>query len=603
MHTLSASAETYRVKFLHLDREIECAADETIFHAARRTGVRIVGACGGRGACGSCMVRVHDGDVSMDEDGQSKAGKKWAHACRVRPTSDCAVEVAPRSLAKVVRADVHAHDWLGALAPAPCVRAEDVTVSEPTLDDHADDFSRVRRVLGAPVDAIDLEAARALSHVLRHNDWSARVFARDARIVGAAPPGRRSVGLAIDLGTTNVVGFLIDLQSGDRLASLGIENPQVGWGADLVSRINHAIGARKHQDELRRAACTAIEALAHDLTHAVGLHASDIRDVAICGNTAMQHLLLGLPVRQLGRAPFVAVVHTPMNVAARDLDLNFAPGASIHIAGNVGGFVGSDHVAALLATRDRWMQAGVTLVMDIGTNTEISLMCDGAIVSASCPSGPALEGGHVSCGMRAADGAIERVSIVDGRLAVKTIGGDDPVGVCGSGILDAMSASLRLGLLDTGGRIRAGHPDVLSDHGRRAIRLAEGVHVTQADVRAVQLAKAAVRTGVDLLLQRMGLTEQHIDRFILAGAFGAYIDLASAIDVGLLPRLPLDRIVQVGNAAGVGVARMLASREERTAAREIAARCAYVELSTNPQFQKRFMKNIGFEAVREECAS
>lgn len=596
------AAASYRIRFLHLDREIECAADETVFHAARRAGVRIVGACGGRGACGSCMVRAHEGKLTDDTGVEIEGGRKWAHACRVRPTADCAIEIAPRSLAQVSRADVHAHDQVE-IAPAPAVAFEDVTTPEATLLDHADDFSRVRRALQGQVETIDIEAARALPQILRDHAWAARIFMREGRIVGVGAPGRRAIGLAVDLGTTNVVGFLLDLETGARLASLGIENPQVAWGADLVSRINHAIGGRRRQDELQAAARTAINALGHDLARAVGLHAHDIRDVAICGNTAMQHLLLGLPVRQLGRAPFVAAAHDVMDLLARDLGFDFAAGARVHVAGNVGGFVGSDHVAALLATRDRWRQAGVSLVMDIGTNTEISLMHDGQIVSASCPSGPALEGGHISCGMRAADGAIERVTIRQDRLRFATIGDAAPVGVCGSGVLDVISAGLRIGLIDKGGRIGGGHADIVVDEGRRAIRLADGVHVVQNDVRAVQLAKSAVRTGVDLLLEQMELTEDRIDRFILAGAFGAYIDLDSAMDIGLLPRLPREKFAQVGNAAGVGVARMLASTEERRVAREIATRCAYVELSTNPQFQKRFMKNIGFSGFREERAS
>ncbi|MCB9997487.1 MAG: DUF4445 domain-containing protein [Methylobacteriaceae bacterium] len=596
------NSTTYRVRFAHIDREIDCAADETIFQAARRCGVRIVGACGGRGACGSCMVRAHDGRLTDDDGAEFEGGRKWAHACRVRPVADCAVEIAPRSLAQVTRADVHAQDETD-IVPAPAVSFEDVTVAPATLVDHADDFSRVRRAMGARVETIDIDAARALPQVLRDNEWSARIFARERCIVGVGAKGSRAVGLAIDLGTTNVVGFLLDLETGARLASLGIENPQVAWGADLVSRINHAAGGRRQQDELQAAARTAINALGHDLTRAFGLAAHDIRDVTICGNTAMQHLLLGLPVRQLGRAPFVAAAHDAIDLAARDLGFDFAAGARVHVAGNVGGFVGSDHVTALLATRARWEQSGLSLVMDIGTNTEISLMCDGKIVSASCPSGPALEGGHISCGMRAADGAIERVTIENGRLRIATIANVAPVGVCGSGVLDAIAAGLRLGLVDKGGRIGEGHADILVDQGRRAIRLADGVQVVQNDVRAVQLAKSAVRTGVDLLLDHMGMSEDRIDRFIIAGAFGAYIDLDSAMAIGLLPRLAREKFVQVGNAAGVGIARMLASTVERELAREIAARCAYVELSTDPQFQKRFMKNIRFSNFTEERAS
>ena len=259
---------------------------------------------------------------------------------------------------------------------------------------------------------------------------------RGQELIGFAAPGAPLLGLAVDLGTTNAAAFLIDLATGARIASLGIENPQAAWGADLISRINYAIGSAENAAELQRAAVMGINALAHDLCFAVGAKVGDIADVALCANTAMQHLLLGLPVRQLGRAPFVAAVRRGMDVLARDLGLNFGAGTRVHFSPNIGGFVGGDHVTAMLATRPVWEKAGTSLVMDIGTNTEISLIHNGEIVSASCPSGPALEGGHISCGMRAADGAIERVRINDeGRIAIATIGHKPAIGLCGSGVL------------------------------------------------------------------------------------------------------------------------------------------------------------------------
>ena len=409
------------------------------------------------------------------------------------------------------------------------------------------------------------------------------------------------MGLAIDLGTTNVAGFLIDLMTGARLASLGVENPQVAWGADVVTRLDRALAGPEPQEELRAAAALAIQSLARDLAEAVGRTEADIFDVAVCGNTAMQHLLLGLPVRQLARAPFVAAVSGAVDVAAHDLGLSFAPSARVYAAPGVGGFVGSDHVATLLATRALWAEGGATLVMDIGTNTEISLVSGDRILSVSCPSGPALEGGAIACGMRAAEGAIERVGVENGGFVVTTIGGGEAVGICGSGVLDAIAAALRLGLLDKGGRIQDNNEGVVRLDGKPAIALTADVHILQADVRAVQLAKAAIRTGVDLLLDLFAVAEPDVDRFVIAGAFGQYVDVASAVAIGLLPPLPLDRYAQVGNAAGVGVARMLASTAERAQASEIAGRCRYVELGALPQFQSRFMKNIGF-AVTERGA-
>ena len=242
----------------------------------------------------------------------------------------------------------------------------------------------------------------------------------------------------------------------------------------------------------------------------------------------MHHLLLGLPVRQLGRAPFVATLREALDLKARDLGLSVAPGAYVHLAANIGGFVGGDHVTALIATEPHWTASTTSLVMDIGTNTEISLIHRGEILTASCPSGPALEGGHISCGMRAAEGAIERVSYDGDALKIGVIGKHRPVGLCGSGVLDCIAALRAGNLLDARGRLTGPHPAIVEDEGLRAVTLAPNVHFTQRDVRAVQLAKSAIQTGIELLLGEAQLAARDIERVIIAGAFGAYIDVASA---------------------------------------------------------------------------
>ena len=596
------SEPSHTLSFPQLARTIAARESETLFQSARRGGVRIVGACGGRGSCGTCVVRVvageveHQGEDRGEDHGEAGGDRKWLRACRVSARSDCTVEVAPRSLAPVVRAEAEVAGAAETLAVDTLISARDIAVDKPSLNDPASDLERLRRALAATTGTIDIAAARQLPGLLRDGDWSLRARLRGDELIGVAPAGSPSLGLAVDLGTTNVAAFLVDLASGARLVSLGIENPQTAWGADVISRINHAVRQPEGGEELRLAARSAIEALAHDLCHAVGADTGDIVDLAVCGNTAMHHLLLGLPVSQLGRAPFVAALQDGVQIKARDLGLSFCPGAQVHVAPNIGGFVGGDHVTALLATEERWRAGGTSLVMDIGTNTEITLIHDGRFLSASCPSGPALEGGHISCGMRAAEGAIERVSLVDGRIAVTVIGDQEPVGLCGSGVLDALATLHRAGIVDHRGRIASGHPDVLETAGKRVAVLAPGVHFTQDDVRAVQLAKAAIRAGVELLLEAAGLREGVIERFIIAGAFGAYIDVASGIATGLFPDLPPARFEQVGNAAGLGIRQMLASQRARSRAGELAAACRYVELSTIAGFQKCFIKHLGFPA-------
>jgi uncharacterized 2Fe-2S/4Fe-4S cluster protein (DUF4445 family) len=591
------STSNHKLRFPNLDREISSREDETLFQSARRHGVRIVGACGGRGTCGSCVVRIDEGKVSH-VNGEAVNRRKWQRACQLHAHSDCTVEVAPRSLAPVVRAEADT-GTVERLPLQSAVQGRDLTLPAASLRDTLSDHDRVLRALDDTHLTIDLAASKQLPGRLRAQahaaDWSLRAFERQGELIGFAPAGAPMLGLAIDLGTTNAAGFLVDLESGERLASLGIENPQVAWGADLISRLNHAIGGEAQARELHSAAIEAINALAHDLCFSVGRSADEILDVAICGNTAMHHLLLDLPVRQLGRAPFVAAVRGGMDLKARELGLKLAPGAWVHVAPNVGGFVGGDHVTALLATEAHWSECQTALVMDIGTNTEISLIHEGRFFSASAPSGPALEGGHIGCGMRAAEGAIERVRIEAGRLRVETIGGKQAIGLCGSGVLDTLATLHGGGLISDQGRLARRHEDIVQEEGKkRAVRLAEGVHFTQEDVRAVQLAKAAIRTATELLLDEAGLQEGAIERFIIAGAFGAYIDIESGIRIGLFPDLPRERFLQVGNAAGVGIRRMLASTSARVRAKSLAESCHYMELSTRGDFQKRFLHHIGF---------
>jgi uncharacterized 2Fe-2S/4Fe-4S cluster protein (DUF4445 family) len=521
----------------------------------------------------------------------------------VIPRADCTIEVEQRSLAPIVRADVDLGGNVEILPLDPMVASIDIAVAEASLADPLSDDDRIIRALDVPVTSLDVAAARQLPASLRDGDWSLRAYLRNGELIGFAPTGGHALGLAIDLGTTNVAGFLVDLQNGMPRASLGIENPQVAWGADVISRINYAIRDATAAGQLRTAAITAIGSLAHDLCHAIGATTKDIVDVTVCGNTAMHHLLLDLPVRQLARAPFVAAMREATDIKAREFGLAFCPGAYLHIAPNIGGFVGGDHVTALLATEARWGAANTCIVMDIGTNTEISLIHRGEIATASCPSGPALEGGHISCGMRAAEGAIEHVFIKDDRIAVDVIGNKKPVGLCGSGVLDVVAALREARLVGDGGRLASNHPDIVEIEGRRAAVLAPGIFFTQHDMRAVQLAKSAIRTGIELLLSDAHLGEGDIEQVIIAGAFGAYIDVKSAVSIGLLPDLPLNRFEQVGNAAGVGVRRMVASKHARVRARELAARARYVELSTRHEFQKNFMRNIGFKTQNTRRAT
>jgi uncharacterized 2Fe-2S/4Fe-4S cluster protein (DUF4445 family) len=311
----------------------------------------------------------------------------------------------------------------------------------------------------------------------------------------------------------------------------------------------------------------------------------------------MHHIFLGLPVRQLVYSPFVPAVSRAVDIKARDLGLHIAPGAYVHLLPNIAGFVGADHVAMLLATQVLQVE-GVAVALDIGTNTEVSLVNNGEITAVSCASGPAFEGGHIKDGMRAASGAIERLRIENDGIQYQTIDEAPPIGICGSGILDAMAQLYLTGVIDKGGRMRKSHPRVRTHQTQREfVLVAEekrdghpAVVITQQDVRELQLAKAAIRTGIQVLLETNACSEEEINRVIIAGAFGTYIDVSSAITIGMLPSLPISRFRQVGNAAGMGAKLALISLGKRTEAQTIASKVHYIELASAANFMKTFIQ-------------
>jgi uncharacterized 2Fe-2S/4Fe-4S cluster protein (DUF4445 family) len=333
-----------------------------------------------------------------------------------------------------------------------------------------------------------------------------------------------------------------------------------------------------------------------------GAARSQIADAVIVGNTVMHHLFAGLPVDQLGRAPYVPVVSDPLDIRARDLGLDLASGAYVHLPSNIAGYVGADHVAMAIGA-GVWETARTVVAVDIGTNTEVTLAKGGRIWSCSCASGPAFEGAHIRDGMRAAPGAIERVQIAEGgQPLLKIIGDVAPVGICGSGIMDAISELLRTGVINRKGVFAAGMPRVGNEDGLLHYVLAgpsatghgRPIVVTRKDINEIQLAKAAIRVGVEVLLHEAGITSDQIDEFIVAGAFGTYLDIASTVRTGMFPPLPLDRFKQVGNAAGAGARQMLVSATRRALAAQRAREVMYVELTIHPEFARKYLKSLYF---------
>jgi uncharacterized 2Fe-2S/4Fe-4S cluster protein (DUF4445 family) len=592
-----------RVDFEPMGRRGECPDGGTLLDCARQLGVDLVNLCGGIGSCGRCVVQVVAGDVSepVPDEGEFLSPEQLATgyrlACQTVPMGDCKVRVPPESLTAPQRTQVEGEEIQ--VPPEPMVQTYLATLSPPSLDDLRADAERLTEALaqqhGLTRTAVDLAILRQLSPRLRDEDWQARAAVREREIVALLPPEARPLGLAVDLGTTKIAAYLVDLETGQTLTCEGIMNPQIAYGEDVIARLALANEDSSQAALLQDLVAQAFNGVAAEMCARVGAEPAHIVDSVVVGNTAMHHIFVGLPVEQLARAPYVPAMASALDVKARSLGLCVAPGSYVHLLPNIAGYVGADHVAMLLATEVAQSE-DVVLAIDIGTNTEICLANRGTLTSLSCASGPAFEGAHIKHGMRAANGAIEHLRLVEDRVEYQTIGGAPPAGLCGSGILDALAQLYLAGVVDATGRMGE-HPRVRETDGLREFVLVgededggnrPAITFTQKDVRELQLAKGAMRTGINVLLETNKLTADEIDRVIIAGAFGTYIDVASAVAIGMLPRLPLDRFRQVGNAAGIGAKLALISRSKRGEAQALARRIGYVELAADPQFARTF---------------
>jgi len=582
------------VDFEPIGRRGQCKRDQSLLESARELNVDIVSICGGVGTCGRCKIQIIAGKVSkltLEEQGElseRELEQGYRLACQTHPLSDVKVHVPPESLTAPQRTQVEGLEV--DVVPEPPVRAIEVQLTAPTLDSPIPDDANLLAALGLPNGRIDFRVQQDLSRQLRDLNWKVSAALRGEEVVAVAAPGVQWVGLAVDIGTTKIAAYLVEMSSGKTLASRGLMNPQISYGEDVISRIVAASKSSEGAEKLQSLLVEALNQLAADLCAETSLSTDHIAEAVGVGNTAIHHLFLRLPVKQLGLAPYTPATCAVVDIKAREIGLELAPGAYLHMLPNVAGYVGADHVAMLLATRTADSDK-TTLAIDIGTNTEICLNHNGKLTSVSCASGPAFEGAHIKFGMRAAPGAIEHVRLENDRLEIQTIGGEAPIGVCGSGLLDVVAQMRLNNILDKTGRMSA-HPRVRKDAVAEFILAErpgqEPITISQKDVRELQLAKAAIRAGIQALVAAVGLTETDIEQVIIAGAFGTFIDVGSAVTIGLLPNLPLECFSQVGNAAGTGARLALISTSQRAKAAEIALQDGYIELASVPNFQRKF---------------
>ena len=593
------------VAFQPIGKRVQAEPGDTLLEAAQDAGVAISAVCGGAGVCGDCRVRIQRGAVSelnatekdMLSDADLSSGFRLACQVEIEDEGAIVVDVPADSLSAAQRSQVEGEEI--PIEVNPALTTHDLTANPPSVEDLRGDWERVVGIDPANY-RVDAVAMAELPGILRKHDWHFRMVTQGSDVVRFLPPEKTPLGFAVDVGTTGLAAYLVDLLTGETVGIAGATNPQIAYGEDVMARLTMIV--RDPVEAGKKLQTSIIEGL-NDLLREVcaqaGVNTTDVVDVVTVGNTAMHHLLLGLPVGQLGSAPYVPAISSAMLTNARALGLDVAPGAMLYLPPNVAGFVGGDHVAMLLATATADLP-GVTLSLDIGTNTEVTLNANGQMWSCSTASGPAFEGAHIRDGMRAADGAIERVVWHEGDLKWLTINHEKPVGLCGSGILDAVYALRSADILTITGRMKNDHPNVHGEshniwyeivaanetgHGRE-------IAISRSDVNEIQLAKGAIRAGIKLLVEEAGLEEIDIDLVIVAGAFGNYIDLAGAVEIGMFPPLPLERFRQVGNAAGIGAKRLLINAAERSRAAEIVHHLQYVELTNHPAFKDRFSQAV-----------
>jgi uncharacterized 2Fe-2S/4Fe-4S cluster protein (DUF4445 family) len=602
-------------------RSLQVPLGTTVLAAARAAGVEITSTCGGRGRCTSCRVKIVSGTVPpptvMDEIqlGDALVREGYRLSCQCRVVEPLAVLVAPPL-------DERSFQILGAGAPADAlarveldagIRKEVVRVALPAEEHHqTSDVEELLAALGRSSDDVPPEVLKGLPAALRVQGGEVTVTSFGSRLL-AVEPGDTSLltfGLAVDIGTTSVVTTLMELASGEQLASVSSLNPQAVFGADLMSRIAFAQFNPGNLRKLQSRIIGLLNQHIEQLTRDSGVLAKWIYKVVVVGNTCMHHLLLGIDPSHVGLAPYAPVMRHPLTLPARDLFLRVNPEACVCLLPLVAGFVGADAVGVALATR-----IGETpelrLAVDIGTNGEVLLGSRDHLWACSAPAGPALEGGQLRHGMRGAHGAIDRVWLEENDLRFHTIGDAAVQGICGSGVIDAVAALLEAGAVDWTGLIAVEARDrlpaplrerVTAAGEERVITLArpgEGgatkeILLTQDDIRQVQLCKGAIASGVALLLGVAGVGTERVTELMLAGGFGNYLSIESALRIGLIPRLPEGRIRYVGNAAALGAQLALLSETERGRAEKLARRMEHVSLAAHPNFQDVFVESMNF---------
>ncbi|MGD2073142.1 MAG: ASKHA domain-containing protein [Candidatus Thorarchaeota archaeon] len=569
----------------------------TILEAAHSLGIPIRAECGGKGLCGKCKVQIKkvpstDQEL-VDEDeiqsaflSESELNQGYRLACKVTIDDDVTVYIPDDSLLKKQRILIEGVSRKIILDPY--IKKIFLKLPEPSLEDNRSDMERIRDSLEYNIARVSLETLQKVPLTLRESNYEVTLVLLGDELVECerGDTTDRCFGVAFDIGTTTVVGYLVDLNSGEEHAVCARMNPQIRFGDDVISRINFGQNEENLQ-KLSESLKTCLVDIINELCTRSQIRSEEIYEISIAGNSCMHHLFLGISPRSLAVSPYIPVVKESLYLPSTIY------GKKMYILPVIAGFVGADTVADLIAYP---LGKKPKLLIDIGTNCEVILGNEDKILACSTAAGPAFEGAHIKHGMRAAPGAIEEISI-DEEITLTTIDDDPPQGIAGSGLISITAEMLKNGIISTAGRLLTDHEfssRITVVENTKEFMLSDTISLTQKDLREVQLAKSAIFAAQRILLKTYGINQEELEEIVLAGAFGNYIPLLSAKIIGLILDIPLEKIKSIGNAAGTGATLCLLSKKERKRARSLSEDIHYVELSTRKDFQEEFINAMFF---------
>ena len=620
-----------KITFLPDKKNIEVSQGTTALEALERAGINIDTPCGGKGICGKCKILINTGITTatpIEEEllSEEEIKKGFRLACQAKLFKDTIIEV-PSEIrldfkgvfSSNLKGDIHRIKKNFALDSN--LKKVFLGLEKPSLDDQRSDWERIKdglslkKIENISNLKISLPILKKIPLLIRKADFKITVTICNDEIIDleSGNTAKKSYGIAFDIGTTTVVGYLIDLGSGEELSAVAKTNPQVIHGDDVISRIGFTQQPKGGLEKLQKEIVITLNEIIRETTQKAEIDKSNIYETVIVGNTCMHHLFLGLNPIHLAPSPYIPVIKESLSLKVKDIPgLSLNPAANIYMLPNISAFVGADILAGILST-SMWREDKTILLVDLGTNGEVVLGLKKKLWACSVAAGPAFEGARISSGMRAAEGAINKVKIDSKFIIYKVIEDGKVRGICGSGLIDLIAELLKLGLINKSGKLigrEEGNSELSEEIRKRIIKGQKGnkfllvkgketengkpLYLTQRDIREVQLAKAAIFAGIKILLKEVNIPLEDIQEILLAGAFGNFIDKKSAVRIGLLPNLPLKKIESVGNAAGRGAEITLCSNKMREVSEEISKKVKYVELSSRPDFQEEFIKAMIF---------